>query len=667
MNYIVLVKQVPNVADIPDDAFNRDTGVLMRGRLDSILNPLDECALNFALDVRKADDSCHNSSSKIVYLTMGPASAKSVLEYSLKVSDDMLLDNYEGVLLTDKKFGGADTCATAYSLSAGIKRIEQDFFGSDDYIIFAGMQSVDGDTAQVPPQIAEELGIDQIAYVNGFELSGGDIVFRRIGPSCIEHVKPDEYPVMVTVTKNSSQHRYCRLVRILQLKENRYAQEKGWSIKNIHSWNAEDASADENRIGLNGSRTKVYRIFPPEKAGSSLGSSRCRIIDPENLGELVGSIAAGFNEEQEIKDCTQEEPTYKLNGRQGTYRGHVWVYAEQVNGKLAPVALELVSKARELADSLDEQVDALLLGGNMGAGMSGKLIDHGADNVYIVDSPGLNPFLPMPYTDAVCHLIGEYGKPQIMLFGATPLGRELAPRVAFRASSGLTADCTGLEIKDYSIGKKEYTGILIQTRPALGGNIMASILTHNSAIQMATIRPGVMKSKIHEQKGKGRVIRCEYTPSPARTEILKIEEPEASGIDIASADIIVSAGLGLGSSGNINKYLEPLAERLSRTLGSKPMIGASRSVVDAGWMPYSSQVGQTGRTVTPRLYFAIGISGAVQHTSGMSNSHTIVAVNKDPSAQIFQVADYGIIGNLEDIIPELIKALKIPHHSDVDF
>ncbi|VVB69702.1 Protein FixB [uncultured archaeon] len=287
-----------------------------------------------------------------------------------------------------------------------------------------------------------------------------------------------------------------------------------------------------------------------------------------------------------------------------------------------------------------------------------SLISYGADKVYVIASGQLNDFLPVPYARVVCELLDKY-KPQIMLFGATPLGRELAPRVAYRACSGLPADCTALDIMDYRNGTQDYTAILRQTRPALGGNIMASIITQNSKVQMSTVRPGVMQALTPDENRTGAVIKYEpkLTEADFTVEIISSEESPATS-ELKDAAIIVAGGGGCRTKEGFVNCIPALADGLSKFLGEKAMVGASRVAVERGFIDRSHQVGQTGQTVKPKLYVAVGISGAVQHISGMQNSGIVLAINKDPNANIFKTADFGIVGNLEEQVPKLIKILN---------
>ena len=325
------------------------------------------------------------------------------------------------------------------------------------------------------------------------------------------------------------------------------------------------------------------------------------------------------------------------------YQG-VWVFCEQRKGEIQSVVYELLGEGRKLADKLKTQLCAVLLGNDVKDKID-ELFFRGADKVYLVDSPKLRDYQDDPYTEVLSDLIRKL-KPAIVLTGATSIGRSLIPRVAVKLKTGLTADCTGLDIdKD--------KGLLVQTRPAFGGNIMATIVCPNHRPQMATVRHKVMKEAEVDRSRKGEVIEVKpkrpYLVS--RTKLFDVVEELEETVNLAEADIIVSGGRGLGGAENFK-----LIQELALAIGGA--VGASRAAVDSGWIPYSHQVGQTGRTVSPKLYIACGISGAIQHLIGMQSSKIIVAINKDPEAPIFKVATYGVVGDLFEIVPALTKRFK---------
>ena len=325
------------------------------------------------------------------------------------------------------------------------------------------------------------------------------------------------------------------------------------------------------------------------------------------------------------------------------YKG-IWVFIEQKNGRVQSVSYELLGKAQELARKLNTSVSGVLIGNKLEDQLD-ELIFCGADNLYLVQAPELTNFQDEPYTNILVQLVKKY-KPEILLCGATNIGRSLISRVAINIKAGLTADCTGLDIDP---DKK----ILLQTRPAFGGNIMATIISPNYRPQMATVRHKVFAPMPADKKRKGKIIKESFDSAlyVSRTKLLDIIDEIESTVNLSEADIIVSGGRGMGGHENF-KLLEDLAHVLGAAVGS------SRAAVDAGWMPYSHQVGQTGRTVGPKIYFACGISGQIQHLVGMQSSKIIVAINKDPDAPIFKVATYGIVGDLFQVVPALTLAFK---------
>ena len=336
------------------------------------------------------------------------------------------------------------------------------------------------------------------------------------------------------------------------------------------------------------------------------------------------------------------------------YKG-VYVFAEQVDNKLSGIAFELLGKAKDLAADLNAEVAAVLIGSDV-KGLADELAAYGADKVIVVDDPELKEYRTEPYAHALASVIEKY-KPEIMLVGATAIGRDLGPRVSARVQTGLTADCTQLEIGDFPInpvaGKEQKHNQLLMTRPAFGGNTIATIACPDNRPQMATVRPGVMQkiAKIEGAKANVEEYNPGFTPDNKYVEIMEVVKSVSETVDIMDAKILVSGGRGVGSAENF-KILEDLAE----ALGGE--VSCSRAVVDHGWKPKDLQVGQTGKTVRPQVYFAIGISGAIQHVAGMEESDLIIAINKDETAPIFDVADYGIVGDLNKIVPELTKQIK---------
>ena len=331
--------------------------------------------------------------------------------------------------------------------------------------------------------------------------------------------------------------------------------------------------------------------------------------------------------------------------------GDVWVFAEQEEGKLSEVPLELMGKARELAGELGACVTAVLAGADVSK-LAPELVAHGADKVLIAEDPALSTYQTASYSKVLCDLIAQ-NSPQIVLYGATPLGRDLAPTVASRMKCGLTADCTDLQIGDHTdpISKVDHKNLLFQIRPAFGGNIIATIVNPERWPQMATVREGVMPLTERDDARQGEIVSCDVsldgTPLP-----LVIDETYRGRkkVNLKAARVIVAGGAGVGSAENFNMLWE-----LAGLLGGA--VGASRAAVDLGYVDHDHQIGQTGTTVRPALYIAVGLSGAVQHRAGMQESAKILAINTDPDADIFKVAHYGIVGDYEDVIPKMVKAI----------
>ena len=628
---IVLVKQVPDVSNIPEDAWDLDKGTLRRGMLESILNPLDLHAVTFARSITAA-----RPGSRTVYLTMGPPQACDVLV------DCMARAPGDGVLLTDRGFAGADTVATAYSLACAVRRIERDFFeGSRDYVIVAGMQSVDGDTAQVPPQIAQELEIEEIAYATSPTVAPPFDV-RRIGVGGTETVRPTRLPVMLTLTACSE-----------PLYRSFHATRAARRVS-IHEWSAASVQAAPERIGLRGSRTQVVQLFSPT------ASQERHCVFAHTPEELVALIEERYRQEPAHR-VRPAGDAYVLGDRTPAYRGEFWVYIEREGDRIRDVSLALLGRARLLADPLGEAVGAVVTGAGLG-GLGDELVAHGADRVYSIEHPLLRQPVPSIHAGVIAGIVRER-KPQAMLFGATPLGRELAPRVAYASSCGLTADCTALEIGDLTKSGQTQVAILKQTRPALGGNIMATIVTRTSVTQMATVRPGVFAVPAGDPARVGEIVRLlpDLPPDAIGVEVVATEQIAATS-SIRDAEVLVAGGRGLRSRAEFDALLRPLAANLGARLGAPSDVAASRMAVEDGYAGRDRQVGQTGQTVAPRVYVALGISGAVQHVSGMQQAGIVAAVNRDPRARIFDHADLGLVGDIAEIGPALIRAAEVTAH-----
>jgi electron transfer flavoprotein alpha subunit len=693
-HYIVLVKQVPDVTQITDNAFDPESGTLVRARLTNVINELDAQAMAFANYMNKISG---DRQGKIIALTMGPPMAEEVLRYALSRCADTV------VLLTDRTLGGADTVATANPLAFAIRKIVKDILKCDnDYYVVTGMQSVDGDTAQVPPQIAEELALPCIAYVTDSEFENSRFEFTRIISGGSQVVTPRKLPAVITVAK----YEYPLFATFAKTRLAKKAE--------VIQWGSNDINA--THIGVSGSKTSVIRVFPPGKS-----SRKCRqISDVKSLAKvLVDSFARGngksdlstdaqipryilpekradkfdrsfegTKKEQEdyeilsnklrelgitdvskVDEAGREKILTSVEGRfhkkaledmlngfklsEPAFKGEVWVVAEHNGGAVHPATFELIGKARELADSLETKVGVAVAGYEIEP-LAKEMIAAGADNIYLVEDKLLRVFDPAANRKAIADAISKYW-PQIVLYAATPQGRMLAPMVSYRVGCGLTADCTGLDIRDNS--RNGLIGILLQTRPALGGNVMATIRTKNSKSQMATARPGVMKRLPPDDSRTGIIIKhkVQLSDEDVGLEILKTEL--GRGEVNFGADVIVSGGKGMQSRDNYEQLVGMLCDGLSKKLNIQVEKGASRAAVEQGFIERIHQVGQTGTSVGPKIYIALGISGAIQHMIGVANTETIIAINSDPNAPIFKQCDYYIVGTVEDTIPKLAQAL----------
>jgi electron transfer flavoprotein alpha subunit len=381
-----------------------------------------------------------------------------------------------------------------------------------------------------------------------------------------------------------------------------------------------------------------------------IGCGNCVPLCPFGLLEITGEkvqLSDGCNlcgACQEACDCDAIviEAVIRDSVLDDSHRG-VWVFAEQRHNWLKSVVYELLVEGRRLADTLDTELCAVCLGHDVNE--IEQLIAYGADKVYLIDDPAVAYFNEDLYTRKLVRLIQEY-KPEVVIAGATPNGRSCIPRVAAILRTGLTADCTGLEIDPE-------TRLLLQTRPTFGGNIMATIICEGKRPQMATVRPRVFRKDVYDQSRKGQIIKMDLGSEgiSSKTRLLDFIEDFTEKVKLEDTDIIVSGGRGLGKAENF-QLLEELANILGAALAS------SRPPVDDGWISYSHQVGQTGKTVCPKLYIACGISGAVQHLAGMQTADNIVAINDDPNSPIFEVATYGIVGDLFQVVPMLIEELK---------
>lgn len=390
----------------------------------------------------------------------------------------------------------------------------------------------------------------------------------------------------------------------------------------------------------------AVNVIKEKCKGCSICVKNCPFdaITMENKLAVIGTACTGCGVCVEkcpfkaIEKVEEEKEEKDLSA----YKG-VWVFAEQRDGKIMPVVIELLGEGKKLAAEVGCELCAVLCGEGI-EGLADELFAYGADKVYVADDPELSTYRTDAYTKVIYEAIEEY-KPEIVLLGATHIGRDLGPCLAVKANTGLTADCTKLEIDPED--KK-----IKQTRPAFGGNLMATIVCPNHRPQMSTVRPGVMEKAAYEEGRRGEVIplNVEFKEGDIRTKVVEIVKSMKDAVSLTDAEIIVSGGMGLGKPEGF-ELLKQLADKLGGVIAS------SRAAVDAGWIDHAYQVGQTGTTVKPKIYFACGISGAIQHAAGMQNSEQIIAINTNENAPIFEIADYGIVGDLYKVIPAIMEEL----------
>ena len=606
LKIVVLAKQVPDTRNVGKDAMNAD-GTINRAALPAIFNPEDLNALEQALRLKDT-----HPGSTVTILTMGPGRAAEIIREGLYRGAD------NGYLLTDRAFAGADTLATSYAIATAIRKI-----GECDLII-GGRQAIDGDTAQVGPQVAEKLGLSQITYTE--EILNVDETARRITvkrhiDGGVETVE-GPLPIVLTVNGSAAPCRPRNAKLLQKYKRALGAQEKAAITKdgselpyaelyekfpylNITEWSVADVEGDTKQCGLSGSPTKVKKI--------------------ENI----------VFQAKESKTMTGSD--------------------QDVEGLIVELlANHTITKGRKLANQLGCQLEAIAAGTGL-AGIEKQVLPYGVDKLHVFDAPGLFPYTSLPHTSILVNLFKEE-KPQICLMGATVIGRDLGPRVSSALTSGLTADCTQLEIGTHEDKKNgiTYENLLYQIRPAFGGNIVATIVNPEHRPQMATVREGVMKKEILDENYKGEVVNHDVAKFVPETDyVVKVIERhvEKAKNNLKGSPIIIAGGYGVGSKENFDLLFD-----LAKELHAE--VGASRAAVDAGYADHDRQIGQTGVTVRPKLYIACGISGQIQHIAGMQDAGIIISVNSDPNAPINTIADYVINSTVEEVVPKLIKYYK---------
>ncbi len=633
LTIISLIKQVP----VPSEMRMGEDGLMDRTKAKSIINIDCQFGLEAGLQLRK-----QNPDARLIVCSMGPGS----FETSLKAAIAMGYD--EAYLLSDRKLGGSDTYATGLAISTMLKHLGFSKDSKEPYIILAGRQTSDGDTAHVPSQVAENIGIPQATFVESVKADGaGSVIAKRIIEGGYQMMKLP-MPCVISLTPTGIPPRKPSLSGAI----------KARSLK-ITTFGIDDIGLGTEKIGISGSPTIVAKVVnmvserPP--ITMSEGHNEATLVD-----SLITNLKKGGNvlekKEAAAKKETDRPDFPEKDFREGA-RG-ILTWAEVTNGNISRPSLELLTPARNLANQLgnDTKVMTLIIGKNVQP-LAQTLIEHGSDEVIFVENDSLEEYLVLPFASIFTQVIKER-KPEIALFAATTSGRELAPRIGMRTSSGVTADCTGLEIGEY-IDKKQkaiIAPILESRRPTYGESKLATILGFVCP-QISTARAGTFEvpPRVNERPG----IISAFTPvldeKDFVVEIIKTVRGEGGLQNLFDADIIVSGGRGTTSDSL--GLMKALAEAL-KGQGINAEWACSRPVVDEGITEYARQVGQTGKTVRPKVYVAVGISGAIQHIAGMKEAGQVIAINHNPKASIFNNADFGIVGEYQDIIPELIDRVK---------
>lgn len=605
MKTIVLVKQVPVVSAMQLDP---DTKTLKREGVPSEVSSFDVRGLLKALELREAHGG------QVVALTMGPPQAEEALRHCLALGAD------RAVLLSDRAFAGADTLATARALALACKKEGYD-------LILCGRHSTDAETGQVGPEVAELLAIPQVTGAAKLTL-GGDARSMRVERETDAGFETLDCPLpaLVSATEDLAPERFPRKAAREAAKD-----------KPIETLRAADLSDDTAQFGTAGSPTWVESVQTVEDRRGN------RVLEgtlPEQVATLVQELVArGLFGTWTDDGAAADRP--KRTGTPEPGKA-VWVVTETLDGALRPVGLELLGKAVELSASYRGEVGAVSIGRGLAA-CHAQLAAHGAEAIYAADDPRLADYDTDLYANVLANAIRIHA-PKVVLLGATAIGRDVAPRVAARLGLGLTGDCVDLEV--------DAEGRLRQLKPAFGGNILAPILSKTTP-DMATVRPGMVSRRTPEPGRTARVEPLTLAPD-ARRRVTLVERTGAAAAKAAeldTADVAIGVGKGIGGPENL-----PVIEELAAVLDAP--LASTRDVSDLGWLPRQHQVGITGRAIAPKLYFAIGIRGAFEHTVGVRKAGTVVAVNTKAKAPIFKSADLGIVGDYAEVVPLLTAALR---------
>lgn len=581
------------------------TNNLVREGVPAVINPPDLHAIEEAVRLKE------RYGAKTIVITMGPPQADSALREALAMGID------EAYLISDRAMAGADTWATSYTISKAVQKL-----GGADLILF-GRRAVDGETEQVGPQTGKWLGLPVIGYVSEIKKLEKDKIVVTRTTEFDEEVIEAPIPTVLTMLEVANKPRQPDILSLIKAK-----------TAKITVWNKDDIKAEPDKIGLAGSPTKVIKVQPPPK------TRKAEIIDGKKDIEkaakwFLDKIFESLKEDEStLKEYVKPKPKVKVNGE-------IWVYIDHIGEKPNRASFEIMGEARRIADLMDTSLSAVIVGGEATKSLIDETFEYGADKVYFVETKGFDRYDNEVYTRALAKVIKKY-KPEAVFFPGTKNTRELASTTAIEVNTGLIADCTNFDVDD--------KGVLLSTRPDFGGKEMSTIICPKHRPVMVTVRAGVFMPLPRVPGRKGELVREEIDDLFTRLKVLDYRVIEKRNI-LAEADIVVGVGRGIRSPENIK-----MAEELASLLGG--VVGVSKPLADMGWYPKERQVGQTGTTIRPKVYIALGVSGAVQHLVGILSSRKIGAINLDPSAPIFENCDFGVVGDIFEIVPKMVELLK---------
>ncbi len=640
LKIISIMKQVP----LPTEMRMGADGLMDRTKAKSMINADCTFGLEQGLQIKK-----HVPDAELIVISMGPPSFEQSLKKALAMGYD------RAILLSDRKLGGSDTFATGYAISSLMKKLGFEKGGKDPFIVFSGRQTTDGDTAHVPSQTAENLGIPQATFVEKVEFFGDHLKVRRIIEGGFQVLKLP-IPCLISIAPTATPARHPSLKGAMRARNTK-----------LEVWTLDQTGADTSVVGINGSPTLVAKVVDIQKDRPPVdmisGHDPKDLADgfvkefEKNKGQAAehAHVPAIAEKEKQAAAVPAGTDFPRVDFRKGARGVLTWV--EMHGSKPSRSSLEILNPARKLADQLQTKVRAVVIGHQVKAAAQ-ELIAHGADEVVVVDDPRLKEYTILP-TAAILSQIIEKERPEIALFGATTSGRELAPRLASRVRAGVTADCTSLEVGEYAhrIKKAVFYPVLESIRPTYGESKLATIVGFWCP-QMATARPGTFKILPSDPKRTGTVteFKPQFTEDDFAVQVLETKREEGGGDNLFVADIVISGGRPAGEHDDF-KLIRELVQAL-QDKGINADWGASRHAVDNGYAPYARQVGQTGKTIRPKIYVAVAISGAIQHLAGMKESGKIIAVNQDPQAAIFRHADYGLVRDYQEVLPALIEKVK---------